>query len=323
MKEEKIIKYIKGEVSSEVDIVEMLNWIESSPENQKKYSILKNLWVVTALDHPGHVEIPDISQLKAHRLLFPGSLLGSLLKYAAIFVVSFGLGSLALLAFHRNEFLKLSQRYNIIEVPYGERSQLTLYDGTKVWLNSGTKIKYPVVFGGNSRNVSLEGEAYFDVANDLEHPFIVSAGRLLIEVTGTHFDVCSYPGENEISTTLEEGSVKVIDSFNDHFVNMNPGEQVILNHETNGFKRVTVNTELYTSWKENILKFDDATFEEMIKKMERWYDVKISVAPGIDTKERFTMTIKTESLREMLLLVSKTTKIKYEIKDNNVWIKRP
>jgi transmembrane sensor len=125
------------------------------------------------------------------------------------------------------------------------------------------------------------------------------------------------------STILEEGSVKVYDTENGKFMIMNPGEQVVLDLKTDAFKHSQVNTDLYTSWKENLLKFDDATFEEVIKKMERWYDVKIAVAPGINTKERFTMTIKTESLREMLQLVSKTTKMKYEIKESSVLIKKP
>jgi ferric-dicitrate binding protein FerR (iron transport regulator) len=142
-------------------------------------------------------------------------------------------------------------------------------------------------------------------------------------VLGTHFNVCAYSDENEFSTTLEEGVVKVYNTETGKFTKMNPGEQVVLDRKTDSFKRLHVDTDLYTSWKENLLKFEDATFEEVIKKMERWYDVKITVAPSIDTKERYTMTIKTESLREMLQLVSKTTKINYEIKESSVLIKNP
>jgi ferric-dicitrate binding protein FerR (iron transport regulator) len=114
-----------------------------------------------------------------------------------------------------------------------------------------------------------------------------------------------------------------MNTANGQQVQLKPGEQVTLNCETNGLKYQKVNTELYTSWKENLLKFDDAPFEEVIKKMERWYDVKITVDPAIDTRERYTMTIKTESLREMLQLVSRTTKINYEIKENTVLIMKP
>jgi ferric-dicitrate binding protein FerR (iron transport regulator) len=171
--------------------------------------------------------------------------------------------------------------------------------------------------------VTIEGEAYFNVAKDVKHPFVVSSGQLKVEVLGTHFDVCAYSDDNEFSTTLEEGSVKVYNTINGEFTKMKPGERIVLDRKTDLFKLQRVETDLYTSWKENFLKFDDATFEEVIRKMERWYDVRITVAPGINTKERYTMTIKTESLREMLQLVSKTTKMNYEIKESSVLIKKP
>jgi len=323
MNEEKLLGYIKGEIRSEAEIVKILDWIESSPENQKNYTQLKNLWVVTGLDHPDQISIPAFSFGKTRPMPLQHHLLGSLLKYAAVFVVAFVLGSLSLLLIKQSERNALSANYNTIEVPYGQRSQITLYDGTKVWLNSGTKLKYPVVFSPDIREVTIEGEAYFNVAKDVKHPFVVSSGKLKVEVLGTHFDVCAYSDENEFSTTLEEGSVKVYNTENGKFTKMNPGEQVVLDRKTDSFKLLRVDTDLYTSWKENLLKFDDATFEEVIKKMERWYDVKITVAPGINTKERFTMTIKTESLREMLQLVSKTTKMNYEIKESTVLIKKP
>jgi len=323
MNEEKLLSYIKGEIRSEAEITEILDWIESTPENRKIYNQLKNLWVITGLDHPDHVEVPSFSFTGKQQKHIQISLFGSLLKYAAVFILAFVLGSTSLYLINQRERIALSAQYNTIEVPYGQRSQITLYDGTRVWLNSGTKLKYPVVFNPDTREVNIEGEAYFNVAKDEKHPFVVSCGKLKVEVLGTHFDVCAYPNENEFSTTLEEGSVKVYNNENGKFTKMKPGEQVVLDRKTDLFKLSRVDTDLYTSWKENLLKFDDATFEEVIKKMERWYDVRITVAPGINTKERFTMTIKTESLREMLLLVSKTTKMNYEIKESSVLIKKP
>ena len=323
MNEEKLLGYIKGEICSETEIVEILDWIESSGENQKKFTQLKNLWVISGLDHPDHFEVPYFSFSGNQQKHFQISLFGSLLKYAAVFIFAFILGSISLYMINQRERNALSAQYNTIEVPYGQRSQITLYDGTRAWLNSGTKLKYPVVFKPETREVTIEGEAYFNVAKDAKHPFVVSAGKLKVEVLGTHFDVCAYSDENEFSTTLEEGSVNVYNTKNGKFTKMNPGEQVVLDRKTDSFKLQNVNTDLYTSWKENLLKFDGATFEEVIKKMERWYDVRITVAPGINTKERFTMTIKTESLREMLQLVSKTTKMNYEIKESSVLIKKP
>ncbi|MEI6276983.1 MAG: FecR domain-containing protein [Prolixibacteraceae bacterium] len=321
MNEEKLLRYIKGEILSDVEIIEILDWIESSPENQKKYTLLKNLWVVTGIDHHDLIEVPDFSFREAKLVQFRPHLMASFMKYAAVFVLAFFLGSVSFLLINSKEHKALSMKFNTIKVPNGQRSQITLYDGTKVWLNSGTTFRYPVLFSSKSREVIIEGEAFFDVAKDKEHPFILNAGNLSVEVLGTHFDVCAYPEENELSTTLVEGSVNVLNTTTGKRVILKPGEQVVLNRLTNGLEINAVNTDLYTSWKENLLKFDNATFEEVIKKMERWYDVKIFVASGIDTKDRYTMKIKTESLREMLQLVAKTTKIKYEIKESTVFIK--
>ena len=323
MNEEKLIRYIKGEPIQDAETIEILDWIESSAENQKQFNRLKNLWVLSGLDHPEQLPIPAFSFPEADRISHPNILFRSFMKYAAVFVLAFLLGSISLYFINQNERNQLSSLYNIIDVPYGERSQITLYDGTKVWLNSGTKFKYPVAFSRNAREVTIEGEAYFDVAKDVEHPFIVNAGQLQVTVLGTCFNVCAYTDDHEFSATLEEGSINAVNTITGKGLVINVGEQVVLNCQTNVLSLSGVNTKLYTSWKENLLKFEDAPFDEVIKKMERWYDVKISVDPTINTQERYTMTVKTESLREMLQLLSKTTKISYEIKANTVSINKP
>lgn len=323
MNEEKLIRYIQGEIFSELEILEILDWIETSQENQKSYNQLKNLWVFTGLDHPESIEIPSFIYRKSNEIRLTNTRFRSLLKYAAIFILAFALGSGSLYLLNLNERNQLISQYNIIEVPYGERSQITLYDGTKVWLNSGTKFKYPVTFGSQTRDVFIEGEAYFTVAKDVEHPFVVHTDQLKVKVLGTKFNVCAYPDDNEFSATLDEGSISAINIRTGKGAKMNPGEQLILSRTTNGMKLYKVNTELYTSWKESLLKFENAPFEELIKKMERWYDVRINVDPAINKKERYTMTIKTESLREMLQVVSKTTVMKYKINENIVTIRKP
>jgi len=323
MNEEQLLSFIKGEIKSESELIEILDWIEASLENRKQYNQLKTLWVVTGLDHPDEVAVPEFPFPINSQPGFQKRIFISLMKYAAVFILAFMLGSLSLYFINRNQNNGLSELYTTIEVPNGQRSQVTLYDGTKVWLNSGTKLRYPVVFSRNTRNVYLEGEAYFDVSKDSHHPFVVNAGRLQVKVLGTRFDVYAYPDDNEFSTTLEEGSVNAVNTVTGQSVTLKPGEQVLLNPDANALNPLRVNTELYTSWKENLLKFEDAPFEDVIKKMERWYDVRITVDPGINAKERYTMTIKTESLREMLQLISKTTKMDYEIKGNRVLIQKP
>ena len=212
MNEEKLIEYIKGGITSESETVEILDWIESSPENQKQYNQLKNLWVITGLDHPELLALPVFSFPKDKQFRFHKSQFVSFMKYAAVFFLAFVLGSLTHYFMNRNENNELSSLYNTIDVPYGQRSQITLYDGTKVWLNSGTKFRYPVAFSSKTRDVYIEGEAFFDVVQNKNHPFLVYGGQLKVEVLGTLFNVCAYPDDDEIMTTLEEGSINAINT---------------------------------------------------------------------------------------------------------------
>jgi transmembrane sensor len=323
MDKKRLISYVRGEITSEIETTEILNWIESSPENQRSYNRLKNLWVISGLEHAENIDIPDFPYFKK-QISVSKTFLKTYLKYAAVFISAFLLASLGYYFINKTPVTPdFSTFYNTVEAPNGERAQIILYDGTKVWLNSGTKLKYPVVFNDKTRDVYIEGEAYFDVAKRKEHPFVVKAGKLSIMVSGTRFNVCAYPEDKNFLTTLEEGAIHAIDTENGKQLAVKPGEQVVLNKATDRMECQKVNTELYTSWKDNLLRFESATFCELIIKMERWYDVKIIVDPSVNTKERYTMTIKTESLREMLSLISKTTKIKYEINGNNVLIKKP
>ncbi len=322
MNEEKLISYIKGEIYSSEEISQILDWIELSAENQEQYNRLKNLWVITGLDQSPDAEVPVFFH-PGKKVPMRSTIIRSFLKYAAVFILAFILGYGSLYFISKDQPSQYSGLYNTIDVPRGQRSQITLYDGTKVWINSGTILKYPVTFSKDTREVYVQGEAYFDVAKDKEHPFIVNAGQLKIKVLGTRFNVCAYPEDENSYTTLEEGSVNAINTGNGEQLTLKPGEQVTFNPETNNLKYQEVNTELYTSWKENLLRFDEATFEELIIKMERWYGINITIDPSVDRNERYTMTIKTESLREMLLLISKTTQIKYEINGNSVRINKP
>jgi len=241
-------------------------------------------------------------------------------KYAAVFILAFSLGIGGVYLLKRPQF---TDTYTEITVPYGERSQVTLYDGTKVWMNSGTKLKFPIVFNQNQRKVFVEGEAFFDVAKNKKNPFIVHANQMEIKVLGTRFNVCAYPDEDQLYATLEEGKIEAKTAFAKNSIQLKPGEQLALNLQTKTITLDRVETELYTSWKENLLRFQEAPFSEVITKMERWYDVDIEIGQGVDVNRKYNMSIKTESLREMLRLISLTTPIAYEINEGKVLIHRP
>ncbi|MDX9881585.1 MAG: FecR domain-containing protein [Prolixibacteraceae bacterium] len=241
-------------------------------------------------------------------------------NYAAIFILAFLLGAAGLFLIKPGN--NYSETYTEIKVPYGEKSEVTLYDGTKVWLNSGTKLRFPIVFNSEKRNVFVEGEAFFDVAKNMKQAFIVHAGEMKVEVLGTRFNVCAYPEDKEFSATLEEGKIVACTSSAKKKIELDPGEQAIFSLSSQKINVRQVNTGLYTSWKENLLRLEDAGFPELVKKMERWYDVKIHVEEIGSFTKQYNMTIKTESLREMLQLISLATPIQYEINENRVLITR-
>lgn len=163
--------------------------------------------------------------------------------------------------------------YNELIVPKGGEFTLTLSDGTKVWLNSQSKIKYPVIFNGMTREVYLEGEAYFEVVKDSLHPFYVNAGNgVNVEVLGTSFNVRNYADENSVVTVLEEGSVRM--SHGKDTVVLRPGNKAVcLPNEQ--IRLTTVNTELYTAWRCGQYIFMNESVENILKQLARWYDIEV------------------------------------------------
>jgi transmembrane sensor len=216
-----------------------------------------------------------------------------------------------------NMFQKPLQVSEIV-APKGEKAQFILPDGSSGYLNSGSTLKYSYPFN-NNRFVELTGEGYFNIVND-EDPFAVQAHNMKVVVHGTRFNVCAYNDDAEVITTLEEGRVSVIRNVDGKSMIIKPGQQAIFNKSNNQIAKKRVDIDLYVSWKDNMLRFNDAPFADVVKKMERWYDVKIILDKDLQYTQRYTMTIKTESLREMFDLMIITTPMKYKIKEDIVYI---
>ncbi len=206
-----------------------------------------------------------------------------------------------------------------ISAPQGSRVQFTLPDGSMGFLNGGSRLKYSVNFSAN-RQVSLIGEGYFEVAKDKKHLFTVQTKYADIQVFGTKFDVCAYESDHEVSTTLEEGSVRVFNKTEKTYSMLNPGEQNVISKNNGKMQTMSVNTGLYTSWKDDMLRFNNSPFHEVVKKMERWYGVKIILDKSLKYSENYTFTVRTESLKELLQLLSITTPMSYKIDSDTVMI---
>jgi transmembrane sensor len=166
-----------------------------------------------------------------------------------------------------------AELYNTLATPRGGQYQLTLPDGTTVWLNSASSIKYPVAFAGTERAVAITGEAYFEVAKDRSKPFRVTLGEMTVEVLGTHFNVNGFSDESAVRTTLLEGSVKIVKQGGSLL--LKPREQAILKENGQMEKTADVDLDKVMSWKTGWFEFDQTDLPSILRQVSRWYDVDI------------------------------------------------
>lgn len=212
--------------------------------------------------------------------------------------------------------------YNKITVPYGKIFELELSDGSRVKLNAGTKLRYPVRFLKNTpRNVYLEGEAFFEVAKDKKNAFTVVTNKMNTRVYGTKFNVSCYKNEHKIATVLVEGSVGVYKANGegkDHPTLIKPGYRALFKNDAIGVSKVDVSK--YTAWTDEKLVFMDDSFDVIVKRLERKYDVKIINQYTELNGKKFTGIFKKESLEDVLRIFREHTHFNYTIKEKSVVI---
>ena len=175
------------------------------------------------------------------------------------------------LAYHPVSPATSAITYNTITTPRGRQYQLALPDGTKVWLNAASRIVFPTAFTGKERKVTIDGEAYFEVARDAQRPFRVSAAGTDIEVLGTSFNINAYQDEHDVRTTLMEGSVKVYGAHAN--IVLKPGQQAVVNHQLQ--MDADVNIGQVIAWKKGLFDFDSTGIATVMKQLSRWYDIDV------------------------------------------------
>ncbi len=199
--------------------------------------------------------------------------------------------------------LLASVSYNTLKVPYGKRFSIELSDGSKIDLNSGTTLRYPVsFFNANTRELFLEeGEAYFNVAKDVEKKFIVHTKAQDVEVLGTHFSISNYTNEKTVRTTLQEGSVKVTttNDYNNQ-VTLKPNEQTVIHKETNIFKKQKVNVSSFLSWRKGHLVFVEMPFSEILLRLERHFGKAIINKNEALKDSKFSAYFEDETLEQII-----------------------
>jgi len=216
-----------------------------------------------------------------------------------------------------NDSMKTETIYNTVTVPRGGEYKLVLADGTIVWLNSDSHIRYPVTFSGNTRQVELEGEAYFEVAKDVEKPFIVRMNEYNVRVTGTQFNVRNYSNES-LATTLVEGGVQI--ERKGKVDGLRPGQQAVL--ENNEIRIRVVNVDEQVAWRHGAFGFTQCRLENIMEELARWYDVDVFYMNQQVKGYHFSAWFKrSSSINEVISILEKTKKISLDLKGRILTVK--
>jgi len=215
--------------------------------------------------------------------------------------------------------------YNTLTVPYGKRFELRLSDGTHIFLNSGTSLKYPIKFlKGKERQVYLNGEAFFDVTKDTDHPFIVNMNNVGVRVFGTKFNASSYPENDEVNTVLVEGSVSIFNNNMDYNENsaslLKPGFIASWNKHNKEISIEKADIAIHTAWIEGRILFRHLEFRNIIRKLERHYDVTIINNNKKLDEEFFTASFDVETIEQVLEVFHKNYNINYSIINEQIII---
>lgn len=207
--------------------------------------------------------------------------------------------------------------YNTIMVPRAGEYRLTLADGTRVWLNADSELKYPVDFPSGPRRVFLRGEAYFEVAKNEKQPFLVEVGNMEVEVLGTKFNINASRIDGSYQTTLVEGKVRVSNHRTTESLVLRPDQQA--QSKDGHFCVKEVDARVYTAWREGKFYFESEPLEEIAAQLERWYDVQFFFTRESLRKDEFTGVIRKDYTADRILdIITKTTNVKFEIRGRTI-----
>ena len=205
--------------------------------------------------------------------------------------------------------------YNTITTPRGGQYQVSLPDGTHVWLNAESSLRFPTAFNGTERNVTITGEAYFEVVKNSDMPFKVRVNEMTVEVLGTHFNVMAYAGERSVNTTLLEGSVNVYSG--ETATRLVPGEQAQVN-ELNEI-RVVKDDGLSTAWKKGLFMFKSSDIETIMRQAARWYDIEVAYV-GEPMKDTFTGKVSRNVNLSQLLKMLELSEVRFTIEGRKITV---
>lgn len=314
-----ILKVFSGEASAE-EIERVDLWIKEDNAHKEIFLELKNIWDLSNLPFdPEEIDTDKAYKSVTSKLGFNKPIVEekkgrSFLYYwqriAAIAIIPLLVLS-AYLHLSKDKTLKTEAAvYQEVFAPYGTRSVINLPDSSKVWLNAGSSIKYPIQFNEDTRHVSLNGEAYFEVESNKKRPFIVHTKMLEVKATGTVFNVEAYSNDSVTAVTLVKGIVD-IKTGNDK-TKLNPGEKMDYNHRNTATNVSETDTYKWCSWKDGILAFRNDPLEYVFKRLGQMYNINFVIKDKSLTQYVYHATFEGESLDEILHLLEVSAPIRYK-----------
>jgi ferric-dicitrate binding protein FerR (iron transport regulator) len=318
-------RYLSGK-SSEDEQKEILDWIRKD-HNLNEFQSVKDEWRHEISEAEVPADYQSSWQLIQNKLF--GQMQSDLhraqrtlkfFRYAAIFMILIGVPSL----FYMLTQIKSQKQplaYTTVVADFGQVSKVVLPDSTVIWVNSGSTVTYNNRFSSTNRDIRLTGEAFFKVKKNASLPLIVSSEDIRVKVLGTEFGVSAYPEESFIRVVLEKGKVELSSTSHPNIRQvMKPGEMASYSKNNNTLSLSTVNTVLFTSWKDGIINIYNLPLSEVVIKLEKRYNQQFVVDEAIKNLP-FTFTIKNENLNSILSLMEKITPIEVVQHDNVIEIK--
>lgn len=325
--EDIIIKYL-NQTATEEEMKLLLDWLEQDQDNQQQLATTRELWLASeaSLSSRYGESGKAFGTFKKNAILFEQGrkkrfFIMRFMKIAASVALLVACTAIAFLS-GRESVVENIQMVNVVMnqaiMGPGHKGSVSLPDGTLVWLNSNSKLVYPDQFEANGRKVKLEGEGYFEVTPDAEAPFYVETADMSVKVLGTHFDVQNYEKKNVSETVLLSGKVEVVIKKNGEKHLLSPNEILSLDRQTNEYSVGKVDAAEYALWTAEKLVFEDEPLSTILRKMERWYGVDISCLSGVPLNSRYSLTIRNESMEEILKMLSILVHIDYTIKEDTI-----
>ena len=297
---------------------EIYSQVKGDTEAKYFFKKAKIIWALMSSTR----KMPDYKVEKSYRVLHARISpvqtlykLNSFLKYVAVLVMVAGISALTFYLSKQNSKVpRLAMKYTSVVADRGQISKVILPDSSVVWLNSGTTMTYDNNYSYDNRNLNLSGQAFLEVKKNKDLPLVVASGNLRVKVLGTRFDVNAYPDDQTIKITLESGKIELLNSTNDSFdYTLNPGEMAEYESQTGGVKINSVTSQKYINWKDGELIFVDTPMDEVLKRLERKFNIEIEVHNPKVYRSVFNAYFKNESLKEILDYIQFSCPITYRL----------